>query len=405
MEQLIIIGAGAAGLMAARELSPYYKITILEAGNTPGGRMCTLQDMDGWPIEAGAEFIHGHLPLTLALLKEANLGYYPVEGNMYQVEQGIWTLQEEMIDGWDSLLEEMGKVKEDITLQTFLDQHYPLPQNAAFRDHISGYVQGFDLADPEKVSVKYLFQEWTNESDDNFRIKEGYTALVNFLSRKCNILTGHTVTQVDWQAGSVIVSTDNHKTFKANKLILTVPLPVLQERSISFSPAIDTYQEAADVIGSGSVIKLVLKFRQSLWQEDTGFIFSTEKVPTWWTQLPGKAPLLTGWLGGPPAIEVLDADDSQLLDMAITSLSGILRLSPAYIREQLVDNHIFRWPGAYSYGTPHSEQAQQLLNTPLLDTLYFAGEALYTGKSPGTVEAALNSGKAVANRILSTINV
>lgn len=412
-EQIIVIGAGAAGLMAARTLSSQYSVTILEAGNTPGGRMCTIQDMDGGYIEAGAEFVHGHLPLTLSLLHEAGLKYYPVEGEMYQVEDGQWTQEEEMDEGWNSLLEEMGDEEQDMPLQAFLDKYYPLPGNAALREHAKAFAQGFDLADTEKAGIKFLYQEWTNESEDNFRIEKGYSALVDFLAKGLDIRTNQCVKHIAWQAGNVVVMTAS-QTFRGSKVIVTVPLPVLQEDAITFSPAIDTYGEAARVIGWGSVIKIVLKFRYPFWQEkaeNIGFILSSEKIPTWWPQLPDDMPALTGWLGGPPALALKDADDDVLLDLSFSSLAAIFNVSADYLREQLTDNHIFNWTaiphihGAYSYGTPGFLMAQKVLNTPVSDTVYFAGEALYNGKSPGTVEAAFSSGKAVAEKILSSSNV
>jgi monoamine oxidase len=158
---------------------------------------------------------------------------------------------------------------------------------------------------------------------------------------------------------------------------------------------------AARHIGYGSVIKILLEFAAPFWEEDTGFIFSKEKVPVWWTQFPNKTPVLTGWLGGPPADHFKQVSKEEILKIALDSLSGLIQkeLPP------LVSSHIYNWAdnpqtlGAYSYDTPMSDNARKVLNTPVADTIYFAGEALYEGKHPGTVEAALISGKNVAQMI------
>ena len=86
---ILIVGAGAAGLMAARLLSAAgRKVLVVEAGNEAGGRVRTLKEADfPLPVEAGAEFVHGDLPLTLELLKIADIPFHPVGGKMINVRK------------------------------------------------------------------------------------------------------------------------------------------------------------------------------------------------------------------------------------------------------------------------------------------------------------------------------
>lgn len=393
---IIIIGAGAAGLMAARELSPFFNVTILEAQEVIGGRIHTI----GPSMEAGAEFVHGRLPVTLGLLKEAGLSYTPAEGEMYTAEGGEWKQEEGFIEGWDELLDKMGTLTKDMTLMEFLETYYADHKYADLRDEMIRYVQGYDLADPSKVSMFSLYNEWSAENDVNFRVDKGYCEMINFLAKGCTIITNSPVQKITWEQGNVKVVTAD-KTYTAQKVIITASLGILQHNIIRFSPAIDDYMNAASHIGYGSVIKILLEFAAPFWKEDTGFIFSKEKVPTWWTQIPNKTPVLTGWLGGPPAEHFKQVSKEDILKIALDSLSGLTQkeLPP------LVSSHIYNWAdnpqmlGAYSYDTPMSDNARKLLNTPVADTIYFAGEALYEGKHPGTVEAALVSGKNVAQMI------
>lgn len=393
---IIIIGAGAAGLMAARELSPFFNVTILETQEVIGGRIHTIRPS----IEAGAEFIHGRLPVTLGLLKEAGLSYTAVDGEMYTAEDGEWKQEERAIEGWDELLDKMGALTKDITLMEFLETYYAEHKYADLRDEMIRYVQGYDLADPSKVSMFSLYNEWSAENDVNFRVDKGYCEMINFLAKGSTIITNSPVQKITWEQGNVKVSTPD-KTYTAQKVIITASLGILQHNIIQFSPAIDDYMNAASHIGYGSVIKILLEFENPFWQQDTGFIFSKEKVPTWWTQFPNKTPLLTGWLGGPPAEHFKQVSKEEILKTALESLSNLTQKElPA-----LVSSHIYNWAdnpqtlGAYSYDTPMSDNARKLLNTPVADTIYFAGEALYEGKHPGTVEAALISGRNVAQMI------
>ncbi|PSL28855.1 flavin monoamine oxidase family protein [Chitinophaga ginsengisoli] len=416
-EEIIIIGAGAAGLMAARELSGQYKTTILEAEETIGGRIMTISWKGTKEAEAGAEFVHGELPLTLGLLQEAGLKYHLISGQMFRVtDNGEWSTQHEMIPNWDEILELMEKSPADMTMQDFLNQHYPSEQHADLRKNIQGFVQGFDLADITKVSVGYLYNEWTNESEKNFRIEKGYGAMTSFLAeecrkQQCNIVTNAPVTAVEWSAGKVQVQTADGTTWSADKLLVTIPLGILQKNTISFSPAIPSYIKAANDIGWGSVIKVILHFKTPFWEkhaQQMAFLLGKTPIPTWWTQYPDQANVLTGWLGGPPSAAYTTKTDKELLALAFQSLATLCNETEEMVWEQFTNGHVFNWDtiphvaGGYSYGTPASVAAQLVLNTPIDNTIYFAGEALYNGASPGTVEAALVTGKTVAARIKGT---
>lgn len=402
---IIIIGGGAAGLMAAKQLSLSHQITVLEAKEELGGRIRTAGN-----LEAGAEFIHGRLPVTLALLREAELTYTPAGGKMFRVEKNKWQQDEEMIAGWDELLEHMQQLPEDMTLQEYLDANIPEAGSASLRNNIIRYAQGFDLADVSRVSVKFLSREWASEEGHNYRVDQGYQSLVNFLAEECRkhqcvIHTKSKVKTVSWKKGNVVVTTTDGQIHHAEKLIVAISLGLLQQSSIHFTPHIDQYLHAANAIGWGNVIKIILTFSNPFWedhQQDTGFIFSSETIPTWWTQAPDRSPVLTGWLGGPPSARYQKKD---LPELALNCLAEIFQQEISVLKEMLIASYCQDWSedadvgGAYSYDTPFSAQARAVLNEALEETIYFAGEALYSGNHPGTVEAALISGRDVAGKI------
>src|SRR5436190_1149831 len=112
---IIILGGGAAGLMAMNELlKKGYRICLLEASNYIGGRIATIKEKGfDQPLEAGAEFIHGKLKLTLKLCKEAGIHYQEVGGQMIGVEKGIWNKKEEHDEHWSDLLQRLRHLKQD----------------------------------------------------------------------------------------------------------------------------------------------------------------------------------------------------------------------------------------------------------------------------------------------------
>lgn len=423
-EMIIIVGAGAAGLMAARELTAKEKkVILLEGNNRTGGRIHTIQP-EGFtkPIEEASEFVHGALPLTLKLLKEANIHYVPVSGKMETFQNGQFKQQHEFTVGWDELIEEMEELKTDMPLADFLRQHFGGEKYAGLRRSVQRFAEGFDLADIEKASVLAIRREWANEEDEQYRIPGGYHQLVTFLEQQataqgCGIHLECIVKTIRWKQSEVEVSCANGKTFTGNKVIIAVPIGVLQappshKTALKFEPAIDEFSQAINNIGFGTVIKVLLQFKEPFWKEkikDLGFILSEMVVPTWWTQLPDENPLLTGWLGGLLATSLYSnekKDYSKLCQLALQSLANIFDKDVNELREQLVAWHIADWHnnefsrGAYSYYMLETEEALKVLNRSVQDTLFFAGEGCYDGPWGGTVEAALESGRDVAARII-----
>ena len=421
-QSVIIIGGGMAGLMAAKELSAAaIQVRLLEAAPRLGGRIRTLYDTKfNHPAEAGAEFVHGELELTHRLLKEAGLETTVSKGQMLQVENGNWQPRYAFTNGWDELMKQMELLEEDMTVADFLQAYFGGENESFLRHTVQRFAEGYDLADIEKAGVFALRKEWLKEDEDNYHITGGYSQLAEYLKKICTrqgcyIHVSTIAQQVFWQQGKVMVTTNFEEQFIADKLIVAVPLGILQSAPgvpghITFTPAIPDYTEAAKQIGFGAAIKILFQFSQPFWQQQVtalGFAFSEESVPAWWTQAPADDASLTGWISGPKAIALKDTSNDDLLQIALESLSAMFNIPVEALNDLLTDAHIANWVnepfvyGAYSYGMLGSEKAREQLTTPVEQTIYFAGEALYNGDAPGTVEAALVSGYLAALQLKS----
>ena len=428
---VIIIGAGAAGLMAAYTLVKAGKtVRVLEARNRLGGRIHTITNNDfSFPVELGAEFIHGDLPITLSLLKEAGIDITDVDFEMWQYHDGEFKQSDEFAEGWAKFLEKVNELQNDMPILDFLKQNFAGEEYAKMRMQIENYVAGYDTADVHDASTFALRNEWNHEDEDaQHRVKGGYCKMVNYLADVCrngvsDILLNTVVKEVAWEKDKVKVTTATGNVYEADKVIVALPLGVLHavkdaEGAIQFHPSLTEQEEALQNIGFGSIIKILLEFDDVFWESDAiaklagedlstmGFLFADEVIPTFWTQAPAHSTLLTGWLGGPPAHDMKDALPEDILQLTIASLSHIFKIAPDALKNKLVAWEVANWTadpftrGSYAYDKVKSPQARKRLLHPVENTIYFAGEYLYDGPAMGTVEAALTSGKEVAEMVL-----
>jgi len=289
---VIIIGAGAAGLMAAKILSENnMNVCVLEARNRIGGRVHTIDDAGfSKPIEAGAEFIHGNLPLTVSLLKEAGIEYYKVDGEWWQIKNGKLQERDDFIEHADLLIKKLKKLENDISIAEFLKENFPGEKYHGMQKNLQQYIEGYDAGDIQNTSALAFKEDWENEEDAQYRIKGGYGALLDniknsCLQKACNIYLSHIVKQIRWSQQLIEIITNENKFFTSNKVIITVPVSLLAHTSfasISFNPALPHITNAARQIGYGGVIKIILEFTHSFWDskiegkaKDFFFIFSS----------------------------------------------------------------------------------------------------------------------------------
>ena len=420
LTHFVVVGAGAAGLMTARELARAgHRVTILEARARCGGRIYPLPTHEfGYPAEGGAEFLHGAAPVTRALMREARLSLSPRRGTSWSTRTGALLPDESPVPHEGRFYRALAEVKADLPIAQFLETHFADRRYDELRRSITRTVEGYDAADPRLASTLALRDEWMAPDDgEHGRLAEGYGALVEYLSSECRrygaaLYLGAAVAAIDETGSRIAVHCRDGAAFEADAAILTVPLPLLSKIALP-SAAHERVAATAD-IGFGNVIKILLRFTTKWWADhggrdlvDLSFLLSDATVPTWWTQHPDEYPVLTGWLAGLKADRVSSLSEAELVDMGLASLAQIFDLPSDGIRRHLVASRAVNWGndpfarGAYSYATPKTRQAQSLLRQSHGDAIFFCGEALYAGPDMGTVEAALASGQETAQTILT----
>jgi monoamine oxidase len=417
-QHIVVIGAGAAGLMAARELARAgRRVTLLEARDRCGGRIYPLPNAEfGYAAEGGAEFVHGEAPVTHGLLREAGLKLLPIQGTPRTIEDGEFLRRDVQAPHQAELQKALQDLTEDLTVAEFLRRHFASPLYGGLRRSIERMAEGYDAADPERASTLALRDEWMDGGNHaQGRIIGGYGALVEFLTAECRhhavaIYLGAAVSAIEATDGGVLVRCANGDAHTGDAVILTVPLPLLNR--IALPAAERERAEAAANIGFGNVIKILLRFETAWWLDqrrdlvDLTFLLSDARIPVWWTQHPADLPVLTGWFAGPKTGSMANLGEHQLVEEGLASIAEIFGVDSKLVVRKLVAARAINWAhdtyagGAYSYTTPGTRGAQAVLSRCDGGTIFFSGEALYRGRDMGTVEAALASGLETAHALL-----
>jgi monoamine oxidase len=273
-------------------------------------------------------------------------------------------------------------------------------------------VQGFDAADPRRVSAVSIAEEWGGGSlgKSQPRPQGGYGALLDWLANSivasgAQLRLGTAVSRVDWQRGRVSVSGEflgERFAVRARRAIVTLPLGVLQRGPLHFPQK----RAALKKLEDGPVIRVALRFHRAFWEErapGVAFFHSPDApFPTFWSPLPMRAPLLTAWAGGPKAARLTGSSTRELVNAALASVASIFgkraraQLAAAYAQDWMHDPCS---RGGYSYVLVNGKGAREQLAAPIDDTIFFAGEATDSEES-GTVAGALRSGMRAAREIL-----
>jgi monoamine oxidase len=444
---IVILGAGVAGLAAARILAQGgASVAVIEARRRVGGRIFTTQvattqgAADGGsrqiPVELGAEFIHGLPEETWQLLHEAGLDAYELDGIEVHSSGGQLQEHDQQRDGGFAVLEAMVQwlaTQPAGCDMSFVDYLNRIAVDPIARARAVAYVEGFNAADSALIGIAALAQQQRAEdqihSERLFRVRRGYDAIPSFLAQEFEsaggtLMLGSIAQRLDWQRGAVTVSgtLDSGQVFHVNaaRALICVPLGVLQAGALEFSPLPADILTQAERLKMGPVLRQSLVFRSRFWStlrpglDRLSFLFTPGSLPaTWWTPMPDVAPIITAWIGG-PAVGAFDngsgvegasgagSDANARLDRSLHTLAKGFGLSPAYIRQQLISAHTHDWQadpyarGAYSYAPAGAIDASARMTQPVEQTLYFAGEHTDVTGHWGTVHGALRSGMRAA---------
>jgi monoamine oxidase len=429
---VVIIGAGMAGMASARLLSragPGLKVLVLEARDRVGGRMYTTpqkrHELSPHGVELGAQFIHGSTAATWELIREYDISTRPVDSLGEPTYRYYIPGQTSEAADWEALEQLMADIRTawsaydgpDISYLQFIEtlQLTPQQQRLAAAEAISW------SAEPARVSSKAVVLDgalWDDYKDQDFQIVDGYSELANKMAKDLTgkIQLSSRVTDVYWRQGLVGVTYD-YKGVKtsltARRLILTLPVGVLQSRQVLIEPELPEWkQQSIDALEMGQVVVVPMQFEGPLWEKEIpgpgGWITPDQRITFNLPHAPTKSGrAVTGWFAGDAAQLLSELGEEAAMEQVLAWLSEASGVKD--LASKLKWYRFKNWvsdpysEGSYSFTLPGGHDARKQLAKPVGNTVFFAGEATAEAPHYQTVHGAYMSGKRVAAEVAASL--
>lgn len=421
--KVIVVGAGMAGLAAARRLQQKgISVVVLEARNRIGGRTWT-DDSLGMPLDMGASWIHGVRgnPVTdLAREFAVDTAVTDYDNHIVYTHQGRPLRAGELTE-LDSWVEELSAEVEaygetldsDISLGSVIDRVLAQAepgsderQKLNFR--INSLIEQEYAADVHEMSLWYgLYGE--DFGGDDVVFPKGYGQIVQQVAKGLDIRLNQIVTHIAY--GDEVTVTTDQETFAADYAIVTLPLGVLQQGSVTFTPALPPEkQTAVHKLGMGLLNKVYFLFQEPFWDVEADFIGHVAEQKGVWAEFMNiykvnKQPVLLGFNAAEFARHLETLSDDEI----VADGMGVLRTIYGRNIPDPQAWFITRWQadpfagGSYSFVPPDAGKADyRAMARPVANRLFFAGEATHS-EYPSTVHGAVLSGYREADRILNLI--
>ncbi|WP_314000047.1 FAD-dependent oxidoreductase [uncultured Paenibacillus sp.] len=426
-EQIIVVGAGIAGLGAARLLvDAGRRVTVLEARARIGGRIRTDRSLDGLPLDTGASWIHGIIDNPIYALAEA----LKIETKATDYDSIVLfdsrgqIMSEPEVKHVNALLDKVMQGAKNLSIAA--DEGKSLAarlHHARKETGIEGHDERIKLnyavrarieqeyaADVEQLSGQWWERNGKCKGKDVL-FPGGYDQIVRYLAEGLDIRLQEPVTGISYteEGVNVIARTSS---FEAGRALVTVPLGVLKQEQIGFAPPLpEKKRTAIRRLGMGVLNKLYLKFPNVFWPMDSDLFGYAGRTSGSWTEIFNMckycgAPVLLAFIAGKEAAEMERLPDEAIVQSAMKVLRDMFGASIPEPESRLVT----RWKqdpyafGSYSYmATEANPQDYDRLAEPVGSRLFFAGEATCRDHA-ATVHGAYLSGIRAAKQIMQGWN-
>lgn len=410
---VIVLGAGMAGLTAARALAGGGAgVIVLEARQRTGGRVHTVRDFADAPVEAGAEFIHGVRAATWTDVRAAGLRTTPVPYRyswaslaetthwlpVHLTHPGVWR-------SFDILWSLSHWRGDDVSAEEFIEtKRYRGRARELAQLTLTAHLPG----STEEVGIGGLVADGVLHLEEgvNSRVLDGYDLLPQHIATGLDVRLGQRASALAWGPEGVEVKVESGETFSARAAITSMPHGVLASGTVSFDPPLPADKKTAIArISTGPVAKVLLLFEERFWHRHMAqLICGTGPVTLYWPTSFGThgPPVLTAYATGPRAKALSDAGPDKAAEIALDDLSK--HYPRARPRNLLKDTRFVDWLtdpdacGGYTFLPPGAVGARAALAAPDTGALFWAGSATSWSPVADTVEAAYLSGLRAARQ-------
>lgn len=417
--KVIVVGAGIAGLSAARTLTRHgIEVIVIEARDRIGGRISTDRSL-GVAVERGASWLHGLNGNPLAgLVRDQKLSTYFSDYDDYEVwlpggeRPEDWEL-EDAIDAFDSVLEKAADEADegsDLSLLEAIDQLDP----GMLKDPLSGWMLSSEIEDDggaplSRISALQYGEDRSFDGPEAL-LPDGFGRVVEGLARGLDIRLGEPVRRISHGGYQVVVETAKER-HSGTHVISTLPLGVLKAGHVVFDPPLpQSHAGAIASLGFGAVTKVSVKFDRCFWPEETQFLSYAAKERGRWPTMINLMPvsgasILTLVSTGDYALKSEAMSEAEL-EADISAVLGEMFGAEARPPEKTVTAQWSRDPfalGVYSYPAVGNTPADfDGLAEPVADRLFLAGEHTIF-EHHGTAHGAFISGERAAGKLIAAL--
>jgi monoamine oxidase len=411
--EVVVVGAGMAGVTAARALAAGgARVIVLEATNLVGGRVQTVRDFADVPIETGAEFIHGVGAATWGDARAAGLRVQSVPYSrswftggggarwlpLHLLHPGVWR-------SFDILWSLHRLRGDDMSAASFIaEKGYQGRARELAQLTLTAHLPG----SIEEVGVKGLAADGVLRLEEgvNHRVIDGYDLLPQHVATGLDIRFGCPVATIAWGTDGVEITLDDGRTFSGRAAISTLPHGVLAAGMVAFEPSLpESKHDAIRRIATGPVAKVLLSFDERFWPRHMSqLICGTGPITLYWPTSFGTdgPPVLTAYATGGRARALSEAGPEAAVEIALEDLRHVFpRVRPARLVREARFGDWLTEPyalGGYTFLPPGSVGARARLAAPDTGALFWAGSATIWSPVADTVEAAYLSGLRAARQ-------
>lgn len=405
--KVMIIGAGAAGLYAAYILkSKGIHFQILEASANYGGRLGKLTGFANFPIDLGAQWLHGKNSITGDLIAKSG-----TKITLDNSDEKYW-FNNQIVSSLPRDINEIFTKEDNLPDVSFKDFAIQEGFGNEYNNIVEG-IAGDCGASASRISAFWKIREeesWCSGAND-FKFQETYFDLIDSqiaIHVKDKILLNTIVTKIDYSKSKIQLTDSNNNLYQADKVIITVPISILKSGDIQFTPSLpDEKTTAFSKIGMGAGMKVFLKFSNKFFDQN---IIGGAICATYADDSIGKTQndnVLLAFIMGEQA-EYLTALGT---DRAITTelLQELDTMYNGQATASFIASHVQNWTtnpfvkGAYSYSTIGMGDARKVATQQINKKLYFAGEAMNTNGHHQTVHGAIETGYREVIKMLKDI--